>query len=193
MSTSVATDRMTVEEFYKFCLRPENQGRRLELDEGKVIEMPSPEDLHDLACGLFSRWLGNYLFTLRRGRLYSNDTGLIISEKGTVRIPDLMLFLELKNVEVVMTPEWLREIPSLVVEVISAKDRINQLYKRISQYQRRGVPLIWMIDPQDRTMSVYQQKQHLKVLAETDELTGNGVLPDFHCKVADLFRLPGQA
>jgi hypothetical protein len=30
------------------------------------------------------------------------------------------------------------------------------------------------------------------VFDETDELTGNGVLPDFACKVADLFTLPGQ-
>jgi hypothetical protein len=32
-----------------------------------------------------------------------------------------------------------------------------------------------------------------RVLDETEELTGNGVLPDFVCRVTDLFTLPGQS
>jgi Uma2 family endonuclease len=192
MSMVAAQPRMTVEEFYQFCLRPENQGKRLELDEGEVVEMPSPGGPHGIVCGLVSRLLGNHLFDIGRGRLYSHDTGLVVSQSGTVRGPDVMIFLEPKSAEEAMTPGWVTEVPTLVVEVVSPSDRPNQIQKRLDQYRRRGVPLIWIVDPEDRTIAVHQPNEFSKVLTAADELTGNGVLPDFHCKVADLFRLPGQ-
>ena len=86
MST-ITTERMTAEEFYEFCLKPENQGRRLELDEGKVVEMPSPALLHGTICWLTGHYLRIYLFQRKQGYLCTNDTGLIVAESpSTIRV-----------------------------------------------------------------------------------------------------------
>jgi Uma2 family endonuclease len=63
---------------------------------------------------------------------------------------------------------------------------------RVEQYLRRGVQLVWVIEPDERIVYVYRPNEFHKILDETEELTGNGVLPDFSCRVADLFALPGQ-
>ena len=64
-----------------------------------------------------------------------------------------------------------------------------------TQYQpdERGVALVWLADPEDRSVTIHRPNEFPKVLDETDELTGDGVLPDFRCRVADLFTLPGPS
>jgi len=41
-------------------------------------------------------------------------------------------------------------------------------------------------------MLVYQRGCEPYVLGEQEEITGEGVLPDFRCRVADFFRMPGE-
>ena len=79
------------------------------------------------------------------------------------------------------------EIPSLVVEVLSPSDSQTKTLRRVRQYHSRGVPLVWVVDPEELTVHVYRPNEFPKVLDETDTLSGNGVLPDFSCKVSDLF------
>jgi hypothetical protein len=41
-------------------------------------------------------------------------------------------------------------------------------------------------------MLVYQRDGESYVLGEQEEKTGEGVLSDFRCRVADSFRMPGE-
>ena len=49
----------------------------------------------------------------------------------------------------------------------------------------------WLIDPDDRTVTVFKPDELNHTADESDELTGNGVLPGFSCRVSDFFTLPG--
>jgi hypothetical protein len=55
-----------------------------------------------------------------------------------------------------------------------------------------GVEMVWLIDPEARTVTVYRPDQGPHLLEEADELTGEDVLPGFRCRVADFFVLPGD-
>jgi Uma2 family endonuclease len=55
-----------------------------------------------------------------------------------------------------------------------------------------GIKIVWLIDPEARNVTVYRLGKDHYVLEETEELTGDDVLPDFRCKVAEFFALPGQ-
>jgi Uma2 family endonuclease len=50
--------------------------------------------------------------------------------------------------------------------------------------------MVWLVDPEDRTVTVFRKGQEPIFLEETDELTGLDVLPDFRCSVADFFVIP---
>ncbi len=189
--SAVSTALLTAEEFFEWANRPENADASYELEDGKVVPMPSLGELHGLLCWIVAHLLGGYVVP-RGGYLMTNDTGLIVRRRpDTVRGPDVMLFLDGRKVEE-MSRGHSQRVPTLVVEVLSPSDQFSKTLRRVDQYEARGVPLIWVIDPDERAVHIFRPNELRKRLDETDDLTGNGVLPDFSCKVADLFTLPGQ-
>src|SRR5262245_26653031 len=194
MATDTTTAQaMTAEEFFEWANRPENAGKWYELENGKVVEMPSPGVRHGTVCWLLNGIVFQYFSRRGSGHAVSNDAGLIVQRKpDTVRGPDLMLFLDVTRYDE-LEPKYTERIPSLVVEVRSPTDRHGKTLKRIEQYHKRGIPLVWLVDPEELTVTVYRPNEFPKVLDETDELNGNGVLPDFTCRVSELFTLPGSS
>lgn len=187
------TGLLTAEEFSTWLQQPENAGRRCELVQGRIIDMPSPTRFHGTVCFLVSRLLGNYIFARGAGSIATNDSGLIVRRNpDTVRGPDVMVFLAAVQLDDIPRQPT-EDVPELVVEVLSPSDTQTRTLLRVQQYHTRGVPLVWVIDPEERTVHVYRPREFPKVLDESDTLTGNGVLPDFSCKVAELFALPGTA
>jgi Uma2 family endonuclease len=190
MST-VSTALMTAEEFFEWANLPENSDTRYELEDGMVVPMPSPGELHGFLCWLVAHVLGGYVVP-RGGYLMTNDTGLIVRRRpDSVRGPDVMVFMDGRKASELSRGHSER-VPLLVVEVLSPSDQFSKTLRRVDQYEARGVPLIWVVDPDERAVHVFRPNELRKRLEESDELTGNGVLPDFSCKVADLFTLPGQ-
>jgi Uma2 family endonuclease len=190
---TVETKRMTAEEFLEWANRPENQEKLYELDQGEPVEMPSPSEFHGVVCFLIAYLLGKYVFQRGKGYVCSNDTGLLVGrDPDTVRGPDVMLFDEMRRFEQ-LSRKFATGLPKLVVEVLSPSDQISKVNRRLSQYLKRGVPLVWLVDPDLRIVTVYRPGKDLYTVEETEELTGDEVLPDFRCRVAELFALPGQA
>jgi len=183
---------MTAEEFWEWASRPENQDRHFELEGGSPVEMPPPGEIHGLLCGWIAHLLWEYVLRRGAGGVTANDTGLLVEEDpDTVRGPDVMLFGESRPLTQ-LSPRFSTRVPLLVVEVLSPNDQANKVARRVGQYLRRGVPLVWVVDFEDRTVAVYRPGEIQMVLDDTEELTGEGVLPDFQHRVADLFALPGQ-
>ena len=188
--TSTTTKRMTAAEFFAWCDLPENAGRVFELDCGEVIEMSRPRPLHGVVFGLVSRALTYYLDSGKPGE-YVADAALRITD-DTIRGPDAMLFdRELTGEE--LAARAAEVVPVLCVEILSPSNRQDEMADKIDQYLGRGVKLVWVLDPDARTVRVIRPDELEKTLDETDTLTGNGVLPDFSCPVIDLFRRPRAA
>jgi Uma2 family endonuclease len=80
--------------------------------------------------------------------------------------------------------------PDLAVEVISANDRVNDLEAKLDDYREAGIPLVWLIYPTSRRVRVLRTDGSTTQLGPDDELTGEGVLPGFRCRVADIFAGP---
>jgi Uma2 family endonuclease len=79
-----------------------------------------------------------------------------------------------------------------MVEVLSKGDDVSEVDRKILQYQRSGVRLVWIIHPVIRAVDVYRLKDGLKLqrLLIEDELDGEEVIPGFRFKVSRLFEFP---
>lgn len=191
MSTA-ATKTMTAEEFYEYVHRPENQDKWFELVRGEVIELPPPGKPHGVVCGNVAWVLGSYVRQHRKGYVTSNDSGVILErDPDTVRGPDVAIYDDAKKFEEVH-PKYGEVAPRLAVEVLSPNDRADRITRKMTEYLRNGVPLVWLIDPAARIVTVYRPDGPPYEVKETEELTGNHVLPDLRCKVADFFYFPEQ-
>lgn len=191
--TVLTTKRlMTAEEFYDWVNRPENEGRQYELDRGEVIEVTRPAEFHGVLCAWIAHLLWSYALQRGRGCVCSNDTGLLVErDPDTLRGPDLMFLDEPLGLEQ-LSRKFTQRIPKLVIEVMSPTDRMTQLNRRIGQYLERGVGLVWLLDAEVRSVTVYRRDKYPRVLDDTEELTGEDVLPDLRLPVAELFTLPAE-
>jgi Uma2 family endonuclease len=82
--------------------------------------------------------------------------------------------------------------PDLAVEVLSRGDDVSDIDRKVMQYQRSGVRLVWVIHPVIQAIDVYRLKDGLKLqrLLIDDELNGEDVIPGFRLAVQRLFDLP---
>jgi Uma2 family endonuclease len=191
--TTAATRLMTAEEFYDWVHLPENRDRHFELDQGKVVEVARPGERHGVVCANASWVLSNYVRQRRQGYVCANDTGVIWQrDPDSVRGPDLLFYADSRPFDE-LNPKYSEDPPQLAVEVLSPTDRMTKVTRRISQFLDWGVALVWLIDPEERTVTVFRSDRKPSVLEETQELTGDGVLTDFRCAVADFFFSPEPA
>jgi Uma2 family endonuclease len=188
MSTvSTKTKLMTADEFFDWANRPENQGKHFELVRGEVVEVSRPGERHGLICGNVAWVLNNFVRQRGGGRVLSNDAGILLErDPDTVRGPDVVFFTDVRKYDQ-LNPKFVEGIPTLAVEVLSPNDRIGKVTRRINEFLQAGMRLVWLIDPEARDVTVFSPNKPPYPVGENQELTGEDVLPDFRCRVAEFF------
>jgi Uma2 family endonuclease len=183
MST-VRQPLVTLAEFEK--MPDPADGSRLELVRGEVVVMPPPKGKHGICCSQIAWVLQNFVKPRKLGWVTTNDTGVVL-ERGpdTVRGPDVAFWSIARQPQ--MPEGYFLIPPDLAVEVLSPDDRRGDVRAKIKDYVFYGVPLVWLVDPETRTVTVYRGGMRGTELDESDTLDGGDVLPGFACPVAELF------
>jgi Uma2 family endonuclease len=176
-----------LEAFREFCDRPENSDRAFELDEGRIIEMPSPSELHGFVVIAITSLLLAYKRKIGRGRIIGNDSGLLLqASPPIVRGPDLAFFKESKS-HSELSRGTNPDCPEVVVEVLSPSNSTREMNRKIIQYLRRGIPFVWVVDPEDKSMMVYRPNQNPEIL-EGDQTIESPLAPEgFVAKISQFF------
>jgi len=79
--------------------------------------------------------------------------------------------------------------PEFVVEVRSPDDRLRTLRDKMESYIANGVQLAWLIDPQERSVTVYRPGQVPQLIDKPASMAGEGPVEGF---VLDLSRVLGS-
>lgn len=185
MSTITQGRLLTAEEFARLP-QPED-GSQQELVKGVVVTMPPPSFYHGLCCNRIGRKLGNFVDEGRLGFVTNNDSGVILARApDTVRGPDLAFWRRERMPEPQRTgyPDI---APDLVVEVLSPSDVFPQILRKVQQYLRAGTQEVWVVVPEDRSVTVCRPGQEQVILGNGETLSGGEVLPGFSCPVGELF------
>ena len=94
-------------------------------------------------------------------------------------VPDLV-FVSSAHLPI---PRHLLRAPDIAVEVLSPDQHWPQLIDKIQFYLLNGVRLVWIIDPETRTVTIEAPGQEAQILQSGDTLTGNDVLPGFSVEI----------
>jgi Uma2 family endonuclease len=78
-------------------------------------------------------------------------------------------------------------VPVLAVEILSPSDTVEEIDEKVDSYLTAGVALVWVLDPHDRTVTVYRPDARPQLFNDEQELVGEPHLPGFRAPVARLF------
>jgi Uma2 family endonuclease len=70
-------------------------------------------------------------------------------------------------------------VPDFVIELRSATDNLKPLQEKMREYQRLGVRLGLLIDPQKKQVEIYRPGQEPEILASPTEIDCGDVMPGF--------------
>jgi Uma2 family endonuclease len=77
--------------------------------------------------------------------------------------------------------------PDLAVEVLSKSDTAAEMQRKRREYFAAGTTLVWLVDPDSRSVSVYTSEAEVTVLDESAQLTAAELLPGFSLSIRELF------
>lgn len=170
----------------EFMFLPE-EGGHYELINGEVVDIGNSGmengNISAYLCGLIE------LYARRQKLGVTCDSSTAFSLKsGNKRSPDVSFVIKERLQGIKRLPKgYFQGAPDLVVEVISPNNTFEELHQKIVEYFDNGCRLLWVINPDEKTVLVYHKPEPDKLLKVTDNLDGEDILPGFTLSVSELF------
>lgn len=147
---------------------------------GRTFQKPMPTTQHGLIAQVFSVLLYPFLEQTGLG-ITIPELRCIFGPAGRERayVPDL-IFVTKSHYP---GRGHLFRAPDLAVEVLSPDQHWPEFLDKIQFYLQNGVRLVWIVDPETRTIAVEAPGKEGQVLQAGDTLTGGDVLPGLSVSV----------
>jgi Uma2 family endonuclease len=132
--------------------------------------------------------VGTFVQSSQLGYVTGGKAGYILSrDPDTVVAPSIAVVRHERFPDGL--PDWgfCPTPPDLAIEVISFNDTPAGIDQKHALYERAGVPVVWWVDPEARTVTVHRPGQAPEVLDETMTLDGGTVVPGFFLPVERIF------
>ena len=178
---TVETKRYTVDDLADWP----DDGKMRELVDGQIVEWGMTSVRHASLGALLTIVIGTYVRERRLGRVMDGEgTVSILGSEYHARKFDIAFYRRgriPRNVDAAATTV----APDLVIELLSPTDRVAMVEAKIEDWLQTGVALLWYINPQTGTTTVYHDGTIRRVPAG-ELLEGADVLPGFQVRLQDL-------
>ncbi len=174
----------TADEFFEFAGLPENDDRRLELEDGVIVEMAGSSPINTFTAIRIAHFLSAFIIPRDLGYISGADGSYKLTEKR-VRQPDVGFISKARQPNV---PKRLEIAPDLAVEVVSPDEDI---FKKANEYLQAGTKAVWAVYADEQRVYVLRLDEDgaLRSVAYGIDATldGGEVLPGFSLRVRDIF------
>ena len=182
MITKAKARTLTLDQFLR---RPETKPAR-EFEDGEVSRKTMPDTWHGYIQGLLGFFFRLYLREHGGGE-GGSELRCVFGPPGGQRtyVPDFVYIAGAPPAFGPTRGPW-RGAPDLAVEILSPDDRMTRVNRKLAFYLLNGVRMVWLIDPDNRTITVITSLASATVLRDGDALTGGDLLPGFSVAVREL-------
>ena len=175
----------TAEEFFEIAQLPENEDKRLELEDGIIVDMGSSSRLNVVVTTRIIHFLSAFVIPNDLGIVTGPDGGYKL-QTGRVRQPDVGFISKARDVELVGIN--FVDAPDLAVEVVSPDEDV---LRKANEYFRAKGRMLWAVYAIEKMVYVLRPEPDGSVRSVPygidDTLDGGDVLPGFKLPVRDIF------
>jgi Uma2 family endonuclease len=127
----------------------------------------------------------------------SNDVGLAFDSNTVFALPDgsklgpdaaWISKRKLSAYSLSERKKFLPVAPELVIELMSATDRIAELKEKMEVWIQNGVELGWLIDADNRKVWIYRAGSDTEELTAPTSLSGTGPVVGFVLEMAEIYQ-----
>jgi Uma2 family endonuclease len=138
--------------YSEFARLPSEGSTRYEIIDGELVVTPSPTGRHQRIVTDMVTLLNVFVRSHDLGQLFTGPLDVLFAE-GDYLEPDI-LFVRGDRAQLV-TDRGVEGPPDLVVEVVSPSTAARDRGIKLERYRLYGVPEYWVVDPEERTVEVW--------------------------------------
>jgi len=164
-----------------------------EVVDGVIVEHGPMGTYQELIAGVLFAALFTYGRTSGRGRATVETLFDLTQQIGRKRRPDVAFVLtETRSLSEPVDEDgcW-NIVPDLAVEITSPTNSFHEITEKISEYFEVGSKQVWVVNPSQRNVYVYESETTVRILQLGDTLTAETLLPGFEITLHDLFETDG--
>ncbi|WP_373541313.1 Uma2 family endonuclease [Chamaesiphon sp.] len=186
LDVSNTTLTVTPAQFDRLCT--DNPDLRLELTPNRELIVMAPTGGES---GKKNFKLSGQLFVWNEstelGEAFDSSTGYDFTAfGGGKRSPDVS-WIEKSRLEGIDIVGFIPVAPDFVIELRSATDSLTATQSKMKEYQRQGVHLGLLIDPQHRKVEIYRSGQEPEILESPTQIDCGDVMPGFVLRMSKIW------
>ena len=167
----------------QFDALPFEEGRRWELFDGELIEVPSPTPNHQRTVTRLITSLEIFFAEHQIGKTIP-DVDFALGPNWRLR-PDIAILRMERWKEIDGNRVPVQGAPNIAVEVISPTERTTESTRKVWAYLRAGVEEVWQVFPEAKEVAVYTSHQAVRIVTADEPLT-TPILPGWQIVVKDI-------
>lgn len=159
-----------------------------ELIEGVVVFMSPTYSQHGDISNEIAYLLNVAVRKGDLGKLLIGESGFVVShDPDTVRVADMAFIRKDRVRSIGLGKAFFPEAPDLAVEVVSPSDTAPRVHQKARMWVEAGCRAVWLVWPDDRSVTVYRSLDEVKILTGDAVLDGTEVVPGFSHPLSDFF------
>ena len=186
LDVSHTTLTVTPEQFDRLCI--DNPDLRLELTPNLELMVMAPtggesgkrNSKLNLRIGIWNE-------QTELGEVFDSSTGYDFTAFGGGKPSPDVSWIEKSRLEGVNIVGLIPVVPDFVIELRSATDSLSETQTKMREYQRLGVRLGLLVNPQGRKVEIYRSRQEPKILESPTEIDCSEVMPGFVLSMDQIF------
>ena len=121
------------------------------------------------------------------GEVFDSSTGYDFTAFGGGKPSPDVSWIEKSRLEGVNIVGLIPVVPDFVIELRSATDRLSETQTKMREYQRLGVRLGLLVNPQGKKVEIYRPRREPEILESPTEIDCSEVMPGFILSMSRIF------
>jgi len=163
------------------------EGAPYQLIGGELIMTPAPTPYHQYIRGNIYSVLKEFVEGNNLGQVYYSPIDVYFEETETYQ-PDI-IFISKERLDIIKETK-IEGAPDLIIEILSPATAYYDLKKKFKIYEKHGVKEYWIVDPEEKSIEIYINKEQKFILVETKSKIGtikSQLLKDFQIHLEKIF------